>query len=109
VHLLAGYDVIVPQLVARPEFLDQLTALAYSVAADFHHVVLMVDPSVAWRRIAGRTSIVEEATPVTHESLAEYYERLAGLLRTRPEARVIDAVDGDPDATFRLVADAVGP
>lgn len=108
-HLTAGYDVIVPQLIARPEFLDQLGALADEVGADFHHVVLMVDRAVAWGRIVARTSTVEAATPVTPESLAEYYDRLLGLLETRPTARIIEAVDGDIDETYRLVLVALGP
>ena len=107
VHLSAGYDVIVPQLIARPEFLDQLGELADEVGADFHHVVVMVDRAVAWGRIVARTSTVEAATPVTPESLADYYDRVLGFVAKRPTARVIDAVDGDIDGTYRSIVDAL--
>jgi len=106
-HLSAGHDVIVPQLIARPEFLDQLEALAGEVGAEFHHVVLMVDRAVAWARIVARTSTVEAAMPVTPSSLGDYYDRLLGLLATRPTACVINAVDGDIDGTYRSIVDAL--
>jgi predicted kinase len=108
-HLCVGHDVIVPQLIFRPGFLDQLGALADEVGADFHHVAVMVDRAVAWGRIVTRTSTVEAATPVTPESLAEYYDRLLALLSTRPTACVIDAVDGDISGTYRRLVDALRP
>jgi predicted kinase len=108
-HLSSGHDVIVPQLIFRSGFLDQLGALAEEVGADFHHVVLMVDRAVAWGRIVARTSTVEAATPVTPESLAEYYDRLLALLSTQPTACVIEAVDGDIEGTYGRLVEALRP
>jgi hypothetical protein len=36
------------------------------------------------------------------------YDRLANLLASRPEARVIGVVEGDAAATYRLVLAALG-
>ena len=100
-HLLAGYDVIIPQLVARPEFLEQLAALAAEVGAGFHEIVLMADRAEAWRRLTARGPGLEEAVPLTEELLAEYYDRLTARLRTHPATVV--AADGDAEATYRRV------
>ncbi|WBB79083.1 hypothetical protein O7606_23320 [Micromonospora sp. WMMD882] len=36
-----GHDVIVPQLLTRPGFIEQAERVAYEVGADFHEIVLM--------------------------------------------------------------------
>jgi predicted kinase len=42
-HLQAGYDVIVPQLLTRREFVEELRGAAESVGATFHEVTLVDD------------------------------------------------------------------
>jgi predicted kinase len=55
-HLTAGHDVIVPQLLARPDFLDQAAALATSTGASFHEIVLMDTRENALRRWSLRSA-----------------------------------------------------
>src|SRR3546814_12215537 len=39
-HLGAGHDVVVPQYLARVDFVDELQAVASELGAEFKHVVL---------------------------------------------------------------------
>jgi predicted kinase len=57
-HLLAGHDVIVPQLIADPEYLDRIEALA--VDATFHEVVLLAGRDELNRRFAERADPASE-------------------------------------------------
>jgi hypothetical protein len=41
-HLEAGHDVIIPQFLARAEFVEQIEQLAADVDAEFHEIVLWV-------------------------------------------------------------------
>src|SRR3954453_1840624 len=40
-HLAAGHDVVVPQYLGKPEFVDRLAQTADAAGAIFHEVVLM--------------------------------------------------------------------
>ncbi|GAA4600201.1 hypothetical protein GCM10023107_51840 [Actinoplanes octamycinicus] len=105
-HLLAGHPVIVPQLLARPEFLNQAAALAAEVGAGFHHLVLMDGRESALRRWAAR-----EGRPVTDAERAEVaalYDRLLTLLASRPEARFVTSREGRIDRTYQEVLAALG-
>jgi predicted kinase len=96
-HLHAGHDVIIPQLVARPGFLDQLERLAAETAAEFHELVLLSDKETTLRRYA------ERGTPADSDpaELSEMYDRLLAFLPTRPAATVIPTRDGELDQTYR--------
>jgi predicted kinase len=109
VHLLAGYDVVIPQLVARPEFLEDLAALADGAGAVFHEIVMRSPWDHAWRRLGERTSTTEASVPVTEAALTEFYDRLAAILPTRRAARIVDTVDGDLAGTYRLVLACLSP
>src|SRR3954465_8108698 len=53
-HLLAGHDVVVPQFLARPEFIDRLAALAADVGAPFVEVILLDSKEKTLRRCQER-------------------------------------------------------
>jgi predicted kinase len=55
-HLGAGHDVVVPQFVGRPEFLEQLEALATETGAEFHELVLMDEKQNALDRFSARAA-----------------------------------------------------
>jgi predicted kinase len=101
-HLAAGHDVVVPQLLARLTFIEQLEALAREVGAVFHEVVLLDSKENMLRRFAERSP--EEST----EDLSTLYDRLMSLLATRPGVRTVQVTDGDVEATYRAVRSALG-
>lgn len=46
-HLAGGHDVVLPQYVARPAFVAELTDVATQVGASFHEIVLLDDEANA--------------------------------------------------------------
>jgi predicted kinase len=99
-HLEAGHDVIVPQLLARREFVDELQALAGDVGASFHEFTLLDTKEAVLARLDRRTEPAggfsaralaeQEGTP-----LGETYDRFVEALRSRPDAVVIQATPAD--------------
>src|SRR5262249_8345241 len=57
-HLTAGHEVIVPQLLARLTFVEQLEHLAGEVGASFHEIVLRDSKENMLRRFAAREETV---------------------------------------------------
>jgi len=93
-HLAAGHDVVVPQLLARPEFPERLEALARETGARFHEIVLLPGREVALRRFVERgSSEVEAAVPLTNAEVAKAYDTVAAFATTRPRAIVLRAED----------------
>lgn len=108
-HLLAGHDVVVPQYLGRAAFLDELERLAAGAGAVFTEVVLMSSREEALRAFDARASSADPADARAHElsahrtgeaGLIELYDRLAGLLRTRPAARAIPRIEGQPGRAY---------
>ncbi|WP_426565138.1 AAA family ATPase [Angustibacter sp. McL0619] len=100
-HLGAGYDVVVPQLVARPPFLDQLEGVAAQAGAQFVEVVLSGDRDGLVQRFSERGPV-----EVTAEQLAELHDRLDSFVPQRPRATRLEVVDGDVERTYRAVLNA---
>lgn len=101
-HLTAGHDVVVPQLVARLPFIEQLADLASEVGATFHEVVLLDSKENMLRRFAERAG--PGPSPGEAELVA-MHDRLVSLVATRPAATVVPVVDGAVDRTYRAVLD----
>jgi predicted kinase len=110
IHLLAGRDVVVPQFIANPEYLDRLADLAHEVGTQHVEFALLDDLGSAERRFHARINdplraehqrvaavFIDEAGGFAHN-----YERLARCLADR-ESIEIHSVEGDPDATYRAV------
>jgi predicted kinase len=55
-HVGGGHDVVVPQYVARPDFLDDLAGAAAEAGGRFVHVLLRADPAEALDRYRSRAS-----------------------------------------------------
>lgn len=96
-HLEDGRDVIVPQLLTRREFVDELRALAANVGATFHEITLLDAKDAVMRRLEARNepsgafsarALVEKQG----SSLEEAYDRFVEALQDRPDAVVISAV-----------------
>jgi predicted kinase len=99
-HLEDGHDVIVPQLLTRREFVDELQSLAEKVGASFHEITLLDAKDAVLRRLESRSepsgafsarALVEKQG----SSLEEAYDRSVEALQSRPDAVVISATSTD--------------
>ncbi|MFG1642308.1 AAA family ATPase [Amycolatopsis sp. NPDC049252] len=91
-HLTAGHDVVVPQLLARPEFPERLQALARETGASFHEILLLPGREETRRRFAARgSSETETAEPLTDDQFAAMYDRVAAFAEERTRALVLRA------------------
>lgn len=107
-HLRGGGDVIVPQLLTRREFVEQLRALAETAGAGFVEVTLMDEREPTIARALGREEpaggfSARALVARQGNSLEEAYDRFAGALAARPEALVVRAASLDDayDALLR--------
>lgn len=115
-HLDSGHDVVVPQLVARVEFIERLAGTAAHAKAEFCEVFLLDDAASIVRRFAERTRLAADPTHVDahemHQSgvagLVDHVERLAALVPLRPDAKTVTCIPGDIEATYRDLLDAIG-
>jgi len=95
-QLTAGRDVIVPQFLGHPEFIDQLAGLANSVGAWFVHLVLPVNRAEMHARFNTRpdhpaTGLLEAIGGPAE--LDQMYDQLQALCRERPEVVMLDPQD----------------
>ncbi len=118
-HLRAGYDVFVPQFLARVEFIDRLRDVAIETDARFVEIALVIDRAVALEAFQRRRERPEQqvhldATALvdgsgTADPVGAMFDRYVELLDNRPGAHRVevhrtgldDGVDGDVDATVR--------
>lgn len=112
-HLGSGYDVVVPQLLARPDFIEQLEEVAAAAGAEFVEIALDVTKAVAIsafeeRRLAPTHSTHRDASALVERSqsadpVADMYDALQLLLDTRPGCHRIEAPRGDIDKTLTSI------
>jgi predicted kinase len=110
IHLVAGHDVVVPQFIANPEYLDRLSELAREVPAQHVEFALLDDLGSAESRFHAR---IHDPVRAEHQRVAaefidqaggyaHQYERLARCLADRKPIE-IHSIEGDPEATYRAV------
>ncbi len=132
-HLGSGHDVIVPQLIARVGFLDQLDAAAAEVEVAFVEIVLLDSKENTRTRFVQRTEAARSSSrsgpehPAAdrmatdhlyagHREAAEmleiggglaqldrYYDDLVALLPSRPRAQVVTSRTGQVEETYQAV------
>ncbi|GAA1687412.1 hypothetical protein GCM10009830_38730 [Glycomyces endophyticus] len=115
-HLEAGYDVVVPQLVGRVEFIERLGSVAAEAGARFDEVVVLDGEESLVSRFAERTRAAAEPEHVeAHELLAggesalrDWHGLVSRLARERPQAVTVACVPGDVEATYRALLAAIG-
>jgi predicted kinase len=95
-HLANGFDVIVPQLLTRREFVAELQATAARVGATFHEVTLVDAKSSVLARAMSRPETTggfsARALVAKQGNSLEYaYDLFIEALANRPDAVVIDA------------------
>ncbi len=96
-HLGAGFDVVIGQYLARTAFIEQLAKLGDLQAAEFHELVLDLDPGALARRLARRAG---DPTRTEHtvnnqlvgpEDAPALVQSIEALLLSRPMAHRVDA------------------
>lgn len=116
IHLSGGRDVIVPQFLGRPDFLEQLEQLARESGAAFREIVLLDFKEKALRRFASRWTSGEPtawaAREITHDpgpaELARMFDRLLDTIARRPAAHTIWVVEGQVEQTYSELLEAIG-
>lgn len=106
-----GRDVVVPQFLARPEFVGQLRGLADQCGAAFVEVVLVDGPEEVRARLAARAAAPMDAVQRDAHVLLErdggvdavraLHAQLHADVATRPDARHVAPVAGDVEQTYR--------
>jgi predicted kinase len=110
-HLSEGHDVIIPQYVARHEFVRQLASIADGCGATFHEVVLWADEDEAEARFDSRSNGQD---PVGHHrdaarmisragGFGSTYGQLRELLPVLTDAVVMPTMRGDVEDTYRAL------
>jgi predicted kinase len=117
-HLRAGYDVVLPQYLGKPQFLEQAEAVADVAGATFHEIVLMDDRDDVVRRFAARTRAAAEPAHVEagelvadlggEPMLRSMYDRLLLVISARPRARVVQCPEGAADDAYLELLSLVG-
>lgn len=116
-HLSTGHDVVVPQFVARPEFVAELSGVATEVGAAFAEIALLDEPAAALSRFEARAGDPEWAL---HHAAASrmlaaaggfpaMYDALVTALDRLPGARTIETTAGDVDGAYRALLAALTP
>lgn len=97
VHLEAGYDVVVPQLVVRLDQLTQLEQVALDAGAELVEVVL-------------HGGVVDSRVPdAAIEHLVEYAHGLADLIAQRPGTHRLATRHGDVDSAYGALVELLDP
>jgi predicted kinase len=117
-QLADGHDVVVPQLVARREFLMQLEEAADDAGAEFVEVVLRASLGTVEARFAARTEAAAEPQHVEAAQLlgdadpSAALERIAvdleALMRTWPDHLEVRTDDASPEESYRALIAALG-
>jgi predicted kinase len=117
-HLRQGYDVLLPQYLGNPRFLEEAEAVAADTGADFFEFVLMDDRDEVVRRFNARTAAAAEpahveagglvATLGGDDTLFSMYDRLLLVISSRPHARVVQCPGGVTDAVYAEVRAIIG-
>jgi predicted kinase len=114
-HLAAGHDVVVPQYVARTEFLDALAAAAEDGGGRFVEVYLTDTRDAALERFAARAG--DEAAAQHHAEalrtiggpagLAAMVDRIEAVRIERPRAISVPTRAGEIEQSYRSLVAAL--
>ena len=116
VHLSAGYDVVVPQLVAHVEFIEALEATAGEAEAAFDEILLLATRDETLKRFRlrgvemGAAGVAHPQDAVAHDSqsIAAIEEELQSVARGRPRTQFIHTGTGQEDAAYARLCALLG-
>lgn len=116
-HLAGGHDVVVPQFLARVDFILELEAVARAAGAQFVETALIVSRADTLRAFVARSAEPEtqqhrDANEILErtggiDALGAMHDRFMGLLDTRPSVHRVRVVRGDVESTLRLLESAI--
>lgn len=116
-HLVGGYDVVVPQFLAREEFIHELADTALHAGARFVEIALVVSRAEVVEAFVSRSAAPDnqqhrDAHALVELSggtgaLGEMYERYMESLDGRPGAHRVVVARGDVEGTLRAVETAI--
>jgi predicted kinase len=107
-HLVAGLDVVVPQFIERPGFIDDVRAVALQTGAEFVLVALVSSPEEAASRFRDRVGSTDpnhlaavhlQSAPGAR-SVEDMYVGMLGLLATYDDVHYVQSEPGDIDGTY---------
>jgi leucyl aminopeptidase (aminopeptidase T) len=80
IHLASGHDVVIPQYVARIEFIEQVETVAVQAGVPFHEIVLLDSRENSVRRFERRG---RSSTDPAHVHTQEMIDEAGGGPRSR--------------------------
>lgn len=108
VHVVAGYDVVIPQYLGKVDFIEQVEALAASTGSHFHELVLMDSLENTLARFAerGRDDGSDHHRDADRlmggpAGLTELYRRLLVVVANRPNCVVINTRSSEQAQSYR--------
>ena len=110
ITLSAGYDVIIPQIYRKQEYITSLEQIAQEMGADFYELLLDVEKAEAIKRFMDRGGIhkgglIERGGGVA--KLESMYDEMSELVAKRPATIRIKPALGDIEATYRELVSQV--
>jgi len=111
--LADGRDVVVPQLLGRPDFVATLAALASDLSVPFVEIVITTPAGTAERRFRARSAATAHDHQVAvadrdpAELVAGYEAAIRAVADGRPQTIMIDNPDGAEDAAYATVVATV--
>lgn len=109
-----GRDVIIPQLLGRPGFVEELATVAAELQAPFVEVVITTPPGTAEQRFRSRSATaadddhqVADAAPDVDELIARYRAGIDEVAAARPGTVHIENADGGGDQAYAALVAAV--
>jgi len=116
-HLRAGLDVVMPQYLGRLGEIERFEAVAQDSGAVFCEAVLMDTKERSLERFTSRGRVAElswhrEVQELVDRNgglalLADMYDRLIDVLRSRPAATVVPSHAGSVQQTYEALAEVV--
>ncbi|KAB1153551.1 AAA family ATPase [Micromonospora sp. DT46] len=110
-HLAGRHDVIIPQFLGRPEFIEQAERVAHDTGARFHEIVLFDGKENALWRFAERSRTSTDPAHLDAQrlldrhggttELAAMYDRLLAVVAARPGTSVVRSEHGREDEAYR--------
>jgi predicted kinase len=112
-----GRDVVVPQFLGRPAFIEELERFCSDAGADFVETALVSSADDAVQRFARRSQHPEDATHRDAAALqkqsgndagvADMYRAMLDTISRRPRTRLIETTDGEIEATYQRFLTAI--
>ena len=117
-HLADGLDVVLPQFLARPQFIEQAAQVATDAGARFHEFVLVDDRDTLFARFTARSAAAAEpahadaAWLIEHSggeaALVAMHDRLLQIISTRGATRVLHSPAGSIEHVYAELMHELG-